>query len=38
MEFIDDKDFYIVRKNLNIFSVIILILAFTNAKISMTSE
>ncbi|MEK6781704.1 MAG: hypothetical protein AABY93_08355 [Bacteroidota bacterium] len=29
----DDKDFYVVRKNLNILSVLILILAFTNAKI-----
>jgi hypothetical protein len=29
----DDNDFYVVRKNLNILSVLILILAYTNAKI-----
>jgi hypothetical protein len=34
MDFIDDKDFVVVRKNLNIFSVVILLLAFTNANIS----
>ncbi len=34
---IDDNDFPIVRKNLNILSVIILILAFTNAKVDTSS-
>lgn len=29
----DDKDFYVVRKNLNILSVLILLLAYTNAKL-----
>lgn len=29
----DDKDFYQVRKNLNIISIVILILAFTNAEV-----
>lgn len=37
MDFIDDKDFVIVRKNLNILSVIILLLAFTNATISVAN-
>lgn len=37
MEFIDDKDFVIVRKNLNIFSVVILLLAFTTADVSILS-
>lgn len=31
---IDDKDFYVVRKNLNVISVLILVLAFTNAKVN----
>lgn len=30
---IDDKDFFVVRKNLNILSVLILVLAFSNATI-----
>lgn len=30
---IDDKDFPLVRKNLNILSILILILAYTNAKL-----
>jgi hypothetical protein len=37
MEFIDDKDFLIVRKNLNIFSVVILLLAFTTADVGILS-
>ncbi len=30
---IDDKDFFVVRKNLNILSVLIMVLAFSNARI-----
>jgi hypothetical protein len=37
MDFIDDKDFFLVRKNLNIFSILILILAYTNAKVDFTN-
>jgi hypothetical protein len=33
----DDKDFYLVRKNLNILSVLILLLAFTEAKLNSLS-
>ncbi len=34
---IDDNNFALVRKNLNTFSILILILAFTNAKIDVAS-